>query len=104
MLPSDSRTHVNQQGEIEGSPSSICSEESESDLESIHSYHPPAKVIDIPSAKRLATRLYHLDGFKKTDVSRHLSRNNEYNQGKYFKLSHMMLLQANFWELLLILP
>ena len=70
------------QSDVEGSPLSICSEESESDLESIHSYHPPAKVIDIPSAKRLATRLYHLDGFKKTDVSRHLSRNNEYNQGK----------------------
>ena len=64
-------------------PTSLCSEESESDLESIHSYHPPTKVIDIPSAKRLATRLYHLDGFKKTDVSRHLSRNNEYNQGRH---------------------
>ena len=67
----------------DGPPSlGSSSEESESDLESIHSYHPPAKVIDIPSAKRLATRLFHLDGFKKTDVSRHLSRNNEYNQGK----------------------
>ena len=80
----DSGAHLNRQGGIEGSPSSISSsEESESDLESIHSYHPPAKVIDIPSAKRLATRLFQLDGFKKTDVSRHLSRNNEYNQGEY---------------------
>lgn len=77
-------THLNRQIGIDDSPSSITSsEDSESDLESIQSYHPPAKVIDIPSAKRLATRLYHLDGFKKTDVSRHLSRNNEYNQGKY---------------------
>ena len=81
VLSSDTRSPT-KQNELEGSPLSICSEESESDLESIHSYHPPAKVIDIPSAKRLATRLYHLDGFKKTDVSRHLSRNNEYNQGK----------------------
>jgi hypothetical protein len=86
VLPNDSRTDINQQVDVEGSPSSLCSEESESDLESIHSYHPPAKVIDIPSAKRLATRLYYLDGFKKTDVSRHLSRNNEYNQGKRLKL------------------
>ena len=80
VLSSDNRT-PNKINDVSGSPLSICSEESESDLESIHSYHPPAKVIDIPSAKRLATRLYHLDGFKKTDVSRHLSRNNEYNQG-----------------------
>lgn len=80
----DHGVHLNRHVGIEGSPSSISSsEESESDLESIHSYHPPAKVIDIPSAKRLATRLFHLDGFKKTDVSRHLSRNNEYNQGEY---------------------
>ena len=81
VLSSDNKSPTKQTDE--GSPLSICSEESESDLESIHSYHPPAKVIDIPSAKRLATRLYHLDGFKKTDVSRHLSRNNEYNQGLY---------------------
>ena len=80
-LPSDGVGNINQQVDIEGSPLSIGSEES--DLESIHSYHPPAKVIDIPSAKRLATRLYQLDGFRKIDVSRHLSRNNEYNQGKF---------------------
>ena len=50
------------------------SDESESDMDSLRSYHPPAKVIDVPSATRLAKRLYYLDGFKKTDVSRHLSR------------------------------
>ncbi|KOB67236.1 putative arf6 guanine nucleotide exchange factor, partial [Operophtera brumata] len=33
--------------------------------------------VDIPSAERLAKRLYHLDGFKKSDVSRHLSKNCE---------------------------
>ena len=67
-----------------GSPthgfSSISSSEEESDMESLHSYHPPAKIIDIPSAIRLAKRLFYLDGFKKTDVSRHLSRNNDFNQ------------------------
>ena len=35
---------------------------------------PPAKSVDHPSAKRLAKRLYNLDGFRKSDVSRHLSK------------------------------
>ena len=56
------------------------SESEESDMESLRSYHPPVKVVDIPSALRLAKRLYNLEGFKKSDVSRHLSRNNEFNQ------------------------
>ena len=34
----------------------------------------------MPSAVRLAKRLFHLDGFKKTDVSRHLSKNTDYNR------------------------
>lgn len=61
-------------------PRSLSDDSSESDMDSLRSYHPPAKVIDVPSATRLAKRLYYLDGFKKTDVSRHLSRNNEFNQ------------------------
>jgi hypothetical protein len=71
----------------------ISSSEEDSDMESLHSYHPPAKVIDIPSAVRLAKRLFHLDGFKKTDVSRHLSKNTDYNRVvaeeylKYFDFS-----------------
>ena len=52
----------------------------ESDLESLRSYHPPARPIDIPSAERLAKRLFYLDGFKRTDVSRHLGKNNEFSQ------------------------
>ena len=48
--------------------------EDESDIESLHSFHYSPKAVDIPSAVRLAKRLYHLDGFKKTDVSRHLSK------------------------------
>lgn len=45
-----------------------------SDVESLHSYHYSPKGVDIPSAVRLAKRLYSLDGFKKSDVSRHLSK------------------------------
>lgn len=45
-----------------------------SDVESLHSYHYSPKGVDLPSAVRLAKRLYSLDGFKKSDVSRHLSK------------------------------
>lgn len=45
-----------------------------SDVESLHSYHYSPKAVDIPSAVRLAKRLYGLEGFKKSDVSRHLSK------------------------------
>lgn len=45
-----------------------------SDVESLHSFHYSPKAVDMPSAIRLAKRLYHLDGFKKSDVSRHLSK------------------------------
>lgn len=39
-------------------------------------YQPPVKhmPVDQPSAQRLAKRLYNLDGFQKSDVSRHLSK------------------------------
>lgn len=59
--------------------SSVDSSE-ESDLESLQSYHPPVRTIDVPSAERLAKRLFYLDGFKRTDVSRHLGKNNEFSQ------------------------
>ncbi|GIX71095.1 PH and SEC7 domain-containing protein 1 [Caerostris extrusa] len=52
----------------------------ESDIESLHSFHYSPKAVDIPSAIRLAKRLFSLDGFKKTDVSRHLSKNNEFSK------------------------
>ena len=35
---------------------------------------PPSKSVDHPSAKRLAKRLYNLDGFRKSDVARHLCK------------------------------
>ncbi|CAB0045125.1 unnamed protein product [Trichogramma brassicae] len=50
------------------------SADEESDIESLHSYHYSPKAVDMPSAIRLAKRLYSLDGFKKSDVSRHLSK------------------------------
>ncbi|OCT97474.1 PH and SEC7 domain-containing protein 3 isoform X2 [Xenopus laevis] len=32
------------------------------------------------AAKRLANRLYHLDGFKRSDVSKHLGKNNDFSK------------------------
>ncbi|KAK8402189.1 hypothetical protein O3P69_001349 [Scylla paramamosain] len=64
--------------------------EDESDIDSLHSFHYSPKAVDIPSAVRLAKRLITLDGFKKSDVSRHLSKNNEFSRAvaeeylKYF--------------------
>ncbi|KAM9364440.1 PH and SEC7 domain-containing protein 1 isoform 2-T2 [Pholidichthys leucotaenia] len=34
---------------------------------------------DLQAAKRLAKRLYNLEGFRKSDVAQHLSKNNEFN-------------------------
>lgn len=45
-----------------------------SDVDSLHSFHYSPKAVDLPSAERLAKRLYNLEGFKKSDVSRHLSK------------------------------
>ncbi|XP_076241756.1 exchange factor for Arf 6 isoform X2 [Calliopsis andreniformis] len=66
------------------------SADEESDIESLHSFHYSPKAVDLPSAVRLAKRLYSLDGFKKSDVSRHLSKNNDFSRAvaeeylKYF--------------------
>ncbi|KAM9834366.1 PH and SEC7 domain-containing protein 2 [Syngnathus typhle] len=35
---------------------------------------------DYEAAKRLAKRLYHLEGFKRCDVARHLGKNNDFSQ------------------------
>ncbi|KAI1236384.1 PH and SEC7 domain-containing protein 1, partial [Lamprotornis superbus] len=43
---------------------------------------------DLEAAKRLAKRLFNLDGFKKADVARHLGKNNEFSRmvaGEYLK-------------------
>ncbi|RMZ93385.1 arf6 guanine nucleotide exchange factor [Brachionus plicatilis] len=46
--------------------------DSDSDSE-VQVYTP--KGVDLPSAQRLAKRLYYLDGFRSSDVVRHLSKN-----------------------------
>ncbi|KAK0098521.1 hypothetical protein PV326_007384 [Microctonus aethiopoides] len=56
------------------------SADEESDIESLRSFHYSPKAVDLPSAVRLAKRLYSLDGFKKSDVSRHLSKNNDFSR------------------------
>ncbi|XP_014261905.1 exchange factor for Arf-6 isoform X2 [Cimex lectularius] len=72
------------------SPPPSQNQEEDSDVDSLHSYHYSPKGVDIPSAVRLAKRLFTLDGFKKSDVSRHLSKNNEFSRAvaeeylKYF--------------------
>jgi len=45
----------------------------DSDTESEYNIYTP-KAVDLPSAQRLAKRLYYLDGFKANDVVRHLSK------------------------------
>uniref|UniRef100_A0A671QYI1 Pleckstrin and Sec7 domain containing a n=1 Tax=Sinocyclocheilus anshuiensis TaxID=1608454 RepID=A0A671QYI1_9TELE len=55
---------------------------------------------DLQAAKRLAKRLYNLDGFKKSDVARHLSKNNDFSHMvaeeylSYFNFSEMMVDRA----------
>ncbi|KRK04072.1 PH and SEC7 domain-containing protein isoform X5 [Drosophila yakuba] len=71
-----------------------------SDVESLHSYHYSPKAVDLPSAIRLAKRLHSLDGFKKSDVSRHLSKNNDFSRAvadeylKHFTFEKKSLDQA----------
>lgn len=61
---------------------------SDSDSDSDYNVYTP-KAVDLPSAQRLAKRLYYLDGFKANDVVRHLSKKNDFNQlvaDEYLKL------------------
>ncbi|ETN66241.1 hypothetical protein AND_001975 [Anopheles darlingi] len=51
-----------------------------SDTDSLNSFQYSPKAVDIPSAERLAKRLFHLDGFKKSDVSPHLYKINDFNE------------------------
>ena len=45
----------------------------DSDSDSDHNIY-MQKAVDLPSAQRLAKRLYYLDGFKANDIVRHLSK------------------------------
>ncbi|KAJ8250563.1 hypothetical protein COCON_G00224850 [Conger conger] len=55
---------------------------------------------DLEAAKRLAKRLFSLDGFKKSDVARHLSKNNDFSRMvaeeylRFFNFSGLTLDQA----------
>ncbi|XP_007905655.2 PH and SEC7 domain-containing protein 1 [Callorhinchus milii] len=57
-------------------------------------------VVDKGAAQRLASKLYHLDGFKRTDVAPYLGKNNEFSQTvaeeylKFFDFTGMDLDQA----------
>jgi hypothetical protein len=59
-------------GEGEGDIMQLSVRSDDSDADSL--YHQPSKGVDQPSAARLAKRLYNLEGFRKSDVSRHLSK------------------------------
>ncbi|XP_065081877.1 PH and SEC7 domain-containing protein isoform X2 [Ochlerotatus camptorhynchus] len=71
-----------------------------SDVDSLHSFHYSPKAVDLPSAERLAKRLYYLEGFKKSDVSRHLSKNNDFSRAvadeylKFFLFERLTLDEA----------
>ncbi|XP_031691667.1 uncharacterized protein LOC109899667 isoform X1 [Oncorhynchus kisutch] len=55
---------------------------------------------DLQAAKRLAKHLFNLDGFRKSDVARHLSKNNEFSRMvgeeylSYFNFSGLTIDQA----------
>ncbi|XP_034563400.1 uncharacterized protein LOC117829816 [Notolabrus celidotus] len=55
---------------------------------------------DVAAAKRLAKRLFNLDGFRKSDVARHLSKNNDFSRMvaeeylSFFNFSGLTLDQA----------
>ncbi|XP_057215075.1 PH and SEC7 domain-containing protein 1 [Triplophysa rosa] len=55
---------------------------------------------DLEAAKRLAKRLFNLDGFRKCDVARHMSKNNDFSRMvseeylQYFSFTGMTLDQA----------
>jgi PH/SEC7 domain-containing protein len=72
-LSEDAALHSTMSGGGKATSPPLSSED-ESDIESLHSFHYSPKAVDIPSAIRLAKRLFLLDGFKKSDVSRHLSK------------------------------
>jgi PH/SEC7 domain-containing protein len=51
--------------------------------------------VDIPSASRLAKRLYDLEGFRKDDISRHLCKNNDFSRAvadEYCKVRRQLII------------
>ena len=66
------RNHGNSYGDNDADIMQLSMRSDDSDTESL--YHQPSKGVDQPSAARLAKRLFHLEGFRKSDVSRHLCK------------------------------
>lgn len=75
--PGSERVSPNGYGDREGDIMQLSIRSDDSDADSL--YHQPSKAVDQPSACRLAKRLYHLEGFRKSDVSRHLSKKNDFS-------------------------
>ncbi|XP_038060786.1 PH and SEC7 domain-containing protein-like isoform X2 [Patiria miniata] len=69
-------------GSRTSSDHSVNSEESEClDMDSLgNALQAGSKNLDVPSAQRLAKRLFLLDGFKRSDVSKHLSKRNDFSK------------------------
>lgn len=79
-------------------PDSVSDEDTDSST--FNQVSPPKLTVDVASAQRLAKRLFNLEGFKKSDVSRHLSKNNDFSRVvaeeylKMFKFQEETLDQA----------
>ncbi|XP_070185217.1 PH and SEC7 domain-containing protein 1-like isoform X2 [Littorina saxatilis] len=77
LSPSADRKNTNTSCDSDGDVMHMSIRSDESDTDSL--YHQPSKGVDQPSAARLAKRLYNLEGFRKSDVSRHLSKKNDFS-------------------------
>ncbi|KAH7931932.1 hypothetical protein HPB51_029614 [Rhipicephalus microplus] len=73
-LELDSPPSAHSGGTLEEEDDAAAATDEESDADSLRSFHYSPKAVDMPSASRLAKRLFNLEGFKKSDVSRHLSK------------------------------
>ncbi|XP_076453496.1 uncharacterized protein LOC143288746 isoform X2 [Babylonia areolata] len=75
--PRNDRNHSSDNGDHDTDIMQLSMRSDDSDAESL--YHQPSKGVDQPSAARLAKRLFHLEGFRKSDVSRHLCKKNDFS-------------------------
>ncbi|XP_076331472.1 PH and SEC7 domain-containing protein-like isoform X1 [Tachypleus tridentatus] len=70
------------------------------DIDALCAPQPCPKAVDIPSASRLAKRLFNLEGFKRCDVARHLYKNDGFSIAvaeeylKFFVFTSMRLDEA----------
>ena len=81
--PSREKQQYEVKNKLASNPPSLSPESSFSedlDIGNVLNCSPLPDAIDVPSARRLAKRLFNLEGFSKTDVSRHLSKNDYFNK------------------------